>query len=107
MPHKDDPDGEGLSEISFTEPSEGDEEEGEASFGLLNGLRSLHIKDPAAQRHIGIKISAASIRKFSAPDQIQTHLVPEREDKSTYTISNSSECAPVPRGWSRMFPSRS
>ena len=107
MPHKDEPDGEGLGEVSFTEPSEDEEgETDDVSFNLSNGLRSLHIKEPAAKRRIGIKISSASVRRFSSSGRSQVHLVPEREDGSTYMIDDPSERAPAPRGWSRVFPSR-
>jgi len=110
MPHKDDPDGEGLSGISFTEPSEGYEEEGgDTLFGLSNGLRSLDIKEPAVQHRIGIKVSSTSVRRFNrepGPCNFQMRFVPEREDEPTHMIYNPSECAPAPRGWSRAFPSR-
>ena len=107
MPHKDEPDGEGLSEVSFTEPSE--DEEGDTDdvlSNVSNGLRSLRIKEPAAKRRIGIKISSASVRRFSSSGRLQVHLVPEREDGPTYMIGDSSERAPAPRGWSRVLPSR-
>lgn len=95
MPHEDDPDGEGLSEVLFTELSEDDEGEGDDTlFGLSKGLRCLDIGGPAAQRRIGIKVSSTSVRRFS------------REDKPTHMIDNPLECAPAPRGWSRAFPSR-
>ena len=106
MPHKDETDGEGLGEISFTEPSEdGEGEKDDVLSNLSNGLRSLQIKEPAAKRHIGIRVSSASVRRFSS-GHLQMHLVSEREDESTYTVDDSSECAPPPRGWSRVFQSR-
>lgn len=106
MPHEDHPDGEDRTEVSFTEPRE-DGEEDDTLSNLSNGLRSLNIKVPVAQRHIDIKVSSASIRRFSrepSPRGFQTHSASEREDEATYTIDSSMECAP--RGWPRVFPSR-
>lgn len=107
MPHQDEPDDDGLSEVSFTEPSEDEEgEKDDVLSGLSSGLRSLHIKEPAAKPRIGIKISSASVRRLSGSGHLQRHLMSEREDEPTHTIGGSSECAPAPRGWSRVFPSR-
>lgn len=108
MPHEDALNGKGLGEVSFTEPNEdNEEEEANTSSELSNGLRSLYIEEPATQRHIGIKVSSASARSSSSkPNHLQMCLVPEREDESTYATNSSSECAPAPRGWSRIFPSR-
>lgn len=107
MPHEDDPDGGGLGEISFTEPNEDDEGAEEALSNLTNGLRSLNIKAPAAQRHINIKVSSAPIRRLSqepSPRGFQTRPVLEREHEPTLTIGSPLERAPS--GWSRAFPSR-
>lgn len=110
MPHKDDPDGEGLSEVSFTEPTEDDEEEeGDVLHDLSDGLRRLHIKKPTAQRRISINVSSAPTQRSSrerSGSNFQTDLMPGREDEPAYTAGSSSECAPMPRGWSRAFPSR-
>ena len=105
MPHEDHSDDEGLSEISFAEPSEGGEEDGDALSDLSNGLRNLNVKGPTAQRYIDIKVSSASVRKFSresSPSGFRTHPASKREDESTCTIDSSVECAPS--GWSRVFP---
>ena len=107
MPHEDDPDGEGLSEVSFIEPNKDDEGTEEALSNLTNGLRSLDIKGPAAQRHINIKVSSAPTRRFSqepSPRGFQTRPVLEREHELTLAICSSVER--VPSGWSRAFPSR-
>ena len=63
MPHKDDPRGEGLSEISFMEPS--DDEDEDALASLSKGLRGLNIKEAAAPRRTEIKVSSATARTFS------------------------------------------
>lgn len=107
MPHEDEPDGGDLSEVSFAEPSDDDEGVEEALSNLSLGLRSLNINEPAAQRHIDIKVSSAPTRRFSrepTPRGFQTHPVLECEHEPTYTIGSSAER--VPRGWSRAFPSR-
>jgi len=107
MPRGDDPDGGGLSEVSFTEPSEDDEGAEEALSNLTNGLHSLNIRDPAAQRHIDIKVSSAPTQRFSqdpGPHGFQTRPVLEWEHEPTLTICSSVERAPS--GWSRAFPSK-
>ena len=108
MPRKDEPDGEDLSEVSFTEPSEDEEENDDVLSNLSNDLRKIRIEEPAAKRHISIKVSSASIRRLSSSGHSQEHLVAKREDKDepTHTVGDFSECAPAPRGWSRVFPSR-
>jgi len=108
MPHKDEPDGEDFSEFSFTEPSEDEEENGDALSNLSNDLRRLHIEEPVAKRHIDIKVSSASVRKLSSSGRSPMHLVPKPKDRDepTRTIGDFPECAPAPRGWSRAFPSR-
>jgi len=108
MPHKDEPDGEDLSEVSFTEPSEDEEENGDVLSNISNDLRRLRIEEPAVKRHISIKVSSASVRRLSSSGHSQVHLVSKREDRDepTRTIGDFPESAPAPRGWSRAFSSR-
>lgn len=109
MPHEDDLDGEDLSEISFTEPNEGDEEEEEddPSSNLSHRLHGLDIKDPTIRRHLDTRVPSASVRRLSHdPRPRNLRLVLDaRRGEHKDTIDNSTECAPEPRGWSRVFPS--
>jgi len=106
MPKEDDRDGEGFSEISPTRPSKDGEEEGSALSDLSDGLRNLHIKEPAAQHGNGIRVPSALVRRSDSPNHFQMHLVPERENQHTNTIDDSPQHVPAPHGWTRMFPSR-
>jgi len=92
MPRKDNPDGGGLSEVSFAEPSEGGKGAERALSNLTSDLRNLDIENPAAYCHIEIKVSSAPTRRFSQkprPRGFQTNPVLEREHDPTLTICGS------------------
>lgn len=78
MPHEDEPDAGHLSETSFAEPSD-HEDEDDVLFNLSKDLRNLNIRGPVGNR-IGTKVSSASaqaLRRETNPIRFRTSPVQE------------------------------